>query len=391
MPLWTEGNPIPLAAPTAPWASAPLATISGGGRSFPNDATTANRATDFGGTIGGGGQNQAGDNAGSPLDRPYATVGGGRGNVASGAQSVIAGGFFNQATAEFTAVGGGAGNVASGIQATIAGGVGNIASGITAYVGGGSGNFARGLFATVPGGQDNLAQGKYSFAAGRQAKVTADGGFVWADSQPFDFSIGQPNRFEARATGGVRFVTAIDVATGAPTAGVEVPPGGGAWSSLSDRAVKINVQDVDPRDILQRLVSVPIHRWSYAAQGPAILHLGPMAQDFASAFEVGEDDKHISTVDADGVALSAIQGLNAKVERGEAELRKQIRAQDAQIMALRDRLAQLETVNAESARLKGELAELRRTVEVLMVRISQDGPLRKRTKDLAATRGPVRK
>ena len=202
--------------------------------------------------------------------------------------------------------------------------------------------------------------------------LTADGGFVWADSQPFDFDIGKPNRFDARSTGGVRFVTAVD-ATGAPTAGVEVPPGGGAWSSVSDRAVKINVQDVDPRDILQRLVSVPIQRWSYAAQGPAILHLGPMAQDFAAAFEVGEDDKHISTVDADGVALAAIQGLNAKVEQREAELQKQIRAQDAEITALRDRLAQLETDNAESARLKGDLAELRRTVEALMVRTSPDG------------------
>jgi hypothetical protein len=34
-----------------------------------------------------------------------------------------------------------------------------------------------------------------------------------------------------------------------------------------------------------------------------------MAQDFAAAFAVGEDDKHISTIDADGVSLAAIQGL----------------------------------------------------------------------------------
>jgi len=47
-----------------------------------------------------------------------------------------------------------------------------------------------------------------------------------------------------------------------------------------------------------------------------------MAQDFAQAFRVGDDDRHITTVDADGVALAAIQGLNRKLEE---ELRKRDR------------------------------------------------------------------
>ena len=34
-----------------------------------------------------------------------------------------------------------------------------------------------------------------------------------------------------------------------------------------------------------------------------------MAQDFAAAFQVGDDDRHIHVVDAHGVALAAIQGL----------------------------------------------------------------------------------
>ena len=38
-----------------------------------------------------------------------------------------------------------------------------------------------------------------------------------------------------------------------------------------------------------------------------------MAQDFKAAFNLGADDKHIATVDADGVALAAIQGLNQKL------------------------------------------------------------------------------
>jgi len=44
-----------------------------------------------------------------------------------------------------------------------------------------------------------------------------------------------------------------------------------------------------------------------------------MAQDFSSAFALGQDDKHISVVDEGGVALAAIQGLNEKLEETKAE------------------------------------------------------------------------
>ena len=45
-----------------------------------------------------------------------------------------------------------------------------------------------------------------------------------------------------------------------------------------------------------------------------------MAQDFYAAFNVGPDDKHIAMVDEGGVALAAIQGLNAKLKEKEAEI-----------------------------------------------------------------------
>jgi hypothetical protein len=56
-----------------------------------------------------------------------------------------------------------------------------------------------------------------------------------------------------------------------------------------------------------------------------------MAQDFCAAFGVGEDDTHINTVDADGLALAAIQGLYHLVQE-----------KDARITALEARLAALE-------------------------------------------------
>ena len=70
--------------------------------------------------------------------------------------------------------------------------------------------------------------------------------------------------------------------------------------------------------ILNRVVEMPISRWNF--KGDKTKHVGPMAQDFHTAFGIGPDDKHIATVDADGVALAAIQGLNRKLEQKDAEI-----------------------------------------------------------------------
>ena len=53
----------------------------------------------------------------------------------------------------------------------------------------------------------------------------------------------------------------------------------------------------------------------------------------------GEDNQHINTVDADGVALAAIQGLNQKLEEKDAE----IESMQGTIAALEQRLSALES------------------------------------------------
>ena len=78
--------------------------------------------------------------------------------------------------------------------------------------------------------------------------------------------------------------------------------------------------------------------WRYNSQDATIRHIGPMAQDFKAAFGVGETDTGITTIDADGVALAAIQGLNQKAEEQAAQLR----AKEAKIQALEERLTALE-------------------------------------------------
>lgn len=67
-------------------------------------------------------------------------------------------------------------------------------------------------------------------------------------------------------------------------------------------------------------------------------HIGPTAQDFYAAFGVGEDEQHISMVDADGVALAAIQALYQLVQ----EQGVQITTLEGRIAALEARLTALE-------------------------------------------------
>lgn len=45
-----------------------------------------------------------------------------------------------------------------------------------------------------------------------------------------------------------------------------------------------------------------------------LLQIGTMAQDFKAAFYPGRGDKSITIHEFDGVVLSAIQGLNEKLE-----------------------------------------------------------------------------
>ncbi len=313
------------------------ATIGGG---------YANIASGRDSTIGGGSRNIA--------SRHYATVGGGIQNKAENSNTTIAGGAYNQASEIYATVcggtrnladgygaivGGGSGNRASGDHATSSGGLDNQATGDYAAISGGYGNLAAGAFAAVPGGSQNQARGDYSIAAGNRALVSKEhpGAFVFADAAGQDFTSLAPNEFAVRASGGVRFVTAIE-ADGAPLAGVRLPAGGGSWESLSDRAAKTGLSPVDEDQVLENLLQLQINTWSYKSQDASIRHIGPMADDFQAAFGLGSDGHYISSVDADGVALAGIQGLYRRLEQKEAQLQ----AQQRQIEKLEQRLAALE-------------------------------------------------
>ncbi|MEZ4965143.1 MAG: tail fiber domain-containing protein [Saprospiraceae bacterium] len=178
----------------------------------------------FGATISGGGKS-GGINT---ISKSFATIGGGLNNTADGDYAVISGGRNNSARV-YSNVGGGFDNKANGNYAVVSGGVSNSANGLRSIVGGGGflgsslGNTAAGFASTVPGGSLNSAGGDYSLAAGRRAKIDAahGGAFLFSDHNNVDFNSAAADEFAARATGGVRFVTAID-GSGTPTQTVSI-------------------------------------------------------------------------------------------------------------------------------------------------------------------------
>lgn len=105
----------------------------------------------------------------------------------------------------------------------------------------------------------------------------------------------------------------------------------------SDRNAKQDLQPVNVRGVLDKLATLPINTWAYT-NNPSIRHIGPVAQDFSSTFAVGDDEKHIATVDSDGVALAAIQGLHQLVQ----EQQKALHVRDSALRELGERVQRLE-------------------------------------------------
>jgi Skp family chaperone for outer membrane proteins len=360
-------------------ASGPVSTVGGGrennavGEASTVGGGAGNTASGLASTVSGGDTNTASGRA--------STVGGGRLNNAVGDDSTVGGGGVNTASGVRSTVGGGAGNTASGFHSTVGGGEGNTASGGASTVGGGANNTASGALSTVSGGQNNCAGGFWSWAGGRRAKVRPaaagsgacsgvgvggtngdQGTFVWADSQDANFVSTGNNQFLVRAQGGMAINTNTPEPGAALTVDGNVRVSGALVAqiilSTSDRAAKTAFAPVDVGRILAAVLQLPITSWSYRNE-PTARHLGPVAQDFYQAFGLGDNDRTISTVDANGVALAAIQGLNAKLEAERDAVLTKLEAENA---ALRAESAEL---RAESAELRAESAELRARLQRL--------------------------
>lgn len=317
--------------------------IGGGGADGGNENSVDGNFT----TVAGGWQNTAGGSeatvgggTGNTTGAQYAVASGGYQNSASGKQAVIGGGYQNDTSATSGTIGGGYQNTVSGTNATVAGGISNSASGNAATVGGGNGNSAAGIQATIPGGATNTASGDYSLAAGRDSSAAGNyslaagrsakaetvgntghsGAFVWGDGTTTVARSQADNQFVVQASKGVYvgddggpggdFYTndgrLIETSSGAYLTT------GGVWTDNSSRTVKENVTPVDGPSMLEAVESLSINEWSYETESD-VRHVGPMAEDFADTFGLGNDDEHIASLDTAGVALAAIQGLTERL------------------------------------------------------------------------------
>ena len=94
---------------------------------------------------------------------------------------------------------------------------------------------------------------------------------------------------------------------------------GGVWTNGSSRTFKEGMVPIDASEVLAKVAALPIATWRYKGESMA-QHIGPMAEDFHSAFGLGDSERYIGTVDADGVALAAIQGLHQMMQQKDARL-----------------------------------------------------------------------
>jgi len=287
--------------------------------------------------------------------------------------SFLGGGQFNAIgnNAVFALLGGGFQNTNGGSYSTLAGGYLNNISGDYSTVSGGEQNSSSGFWATVPGGFQNRAPGQASLAAGALANANHDGSFVWAGGATTNYPSIRLNTFNVYAAGGMIFEYGgqgggrAAQGRGNRSVLIGLSPGntiaawngarltdGGVWANASDVHLKTDFNDVDARKILERVAALPVREWRYTNENADVKHLGPTAQDFRAAFGFGDDDKSIGTVDADGVALAAIQGLNQKLEAGS-------RKSEDRSRSLEEKLEQKQT---EITELKRELHELKQLI-----------------------------
>lgn len=266
----------------------------------------------------------------------------------------------------------GYGALATGATATAIG-PSAIAIGTGSFVGGPS--TANGSYAVALGLQ-NSASGNNSVAIGKNARAANRAGAIVISDASATFSSDSVfptanNQFVVRATGGIRFYTTFNLVSG-----VEVPPGGGAWSTISDRNRKMDFAPLDGEDVLTRLQSVPVTTWSYIAQERSIRHAGPMAQDFYAAFGLGESDLLISTVDIDGITLAAVKALDARsatqMERIDSLEGGRLEGLE-RIAELEARLATLERERDEARESTGSLLDRIARLEALLDRLTSDG------------------
>ena len=120
----------------------------------------------------------------------------------------------------------------------------------------------------------------------------------------------------------------------------------GVWvNGSSSKTSKTDFAAVDTMQVLEQVASLPITTWRFKLGENEVRHMGPMAEDFWAAFQIGYGPQTIADLDARGVALAAIQGLNAKVDEQTSRLESAVQTiqdQQREIAELTERVQKAE-------------------------------------------------
>jgi hypothetical protein len=159
-------------------------------------------------------------------------------------------------------------------------------------------------------GMGNQASGDYNFVGGYQAQSDYNNCFLWADYSTYQpLASSAANQFLVRSSGGIAFYS-----SGNMMSGVALGPGEYSWSSIVPPGPELNTRPVDGEEILTKVEQLPLLYYSHKDQENGVEHIGPMAQDFYALFGLGEDERHISTLDPSGVALAGVKELLNRIE-----------------------------------------------------------------------------
>jgi hypothetical protein len=204
-------------------------------------------------------------------------------------------------------------------------------------------SIASGDFSTSMGG--SIASGDYSTSMGGSATAsgnfsTAIGSFVSTNSTSGSCIIGDnsaiysitnssaENQMTMRFAGGYRLFSNSSLSTG-----VYMDAGVSGWTNYCDRNKKENFKPIDGEQILLKIKTMPITEWNYKGTDSKVKYIGPVAQEFYSAFHLGGTDSlGINSICIDGVNMAAIQAL----EKRTSELQK-----------ANEKIAQLEQITSE--------------------------------------------
>ncbi len=345
-----------------------------------------NTAGEAGGTTTGTAYATVSGGSGNTASGVGSVIGGGRQQLASGSFTTVSGGNRNVATSIYASVGGGVNNAAIENSSTVSGGDNNCAGGEASWAGG------TGAKVRVPMGTGSNPPGQGCDTITNTTDSDGDEGtFVWADTSPGIFQSSGANQFLVRADGGFGFNTSLfggsvnddmviaakknsgndnvdvrlssrndettllgvsdttgstyfitspnsgedrlRVSIAGALGGIASLSNGGTWTNASSRGFKENFSRVDSTKILNQLLAMPIMTWDYIGSNEGS-HMGPVAEDFKASFGLAGNGKAISTVDADGVAMAAIQGLNQKLEAELAALKQALKILQAQMQQM---------------------------------------------------------